>query len=152
MIEVRTATAQDGAFVAELCNRFAEFDLPPWRSAHEINSGTAWRMAQALDSMDERSTVAIAQDEHGRPLGFAWFHLMDDFYGGPPVTKLSEIAVVRNGTGAGAALMDAVERWARERGCGAIVLNVLQGNAHARDFYRKHGYEAEYTQMVRPLT
>lgn len=150
-MRVRAATAADGEFIAELCNRFAECELPPWRTAAEVNGGTAWRMTQALATADDRSQVVVAEDAGGTRLGFAWFHVIDDFYDGGPVAKLSEIAVVRDGTGAGAALMEAAEGFARRHGCDSIVLNVLEGNARARRFYRKHGFEPEYTQMVKPL-
>ena len=68
-------------------------------------------------------------------LGFAWVLLLEDFFTGADYCKISEIATARDGTGAGAALMNACEVWARDRGCTIIMLNVLRENAHARAFY-----------------
>jgi GNAT superfamily N-acetyltransferase len=50
------------------------------------------------------------------------------------------------GRGIGAALLDAVERFARDRGCGElrILSNVVRERAHA--FYRRCGYETVKTQ------
>jgi GNAT superfamily N-acetyltransferase len=151
VIRIRPATPGDRGFIAGLAHRFAEFELPPWRSARDVAEGTAWRLEEALGNRNERSAIVIAESAGGEPLGFAWFLLVEDFYTGRDVAKLSEIAVVRDGTGAGAALMEATRLWASEHGCNLIVLNVMEGNVHAREFYERHGFSAEYTMMVRKL-
>lgn len=150
-INVRRAVAEDRSFVLGLAHRFAEFDLPPWRSNVDVVDGTARRLEAALDDAGDRSAIVIAQDAGGEPLGFAWLLLVEDFYTGRDVAKISEIAVVRDGTGAGAALMTAAETFARERGCTLMVLNVMERNDRARAFYEKLGFAPEYTMMAREL-
>jgi GNAT superfamily N-acetyltransferase len=147
---VRTATAADREFVLGLSRRFAEFEMPPWRTREMVAAGTAARLDEALASMNDRSTIFLAE-EAGEPLGFAWVLIAEDFYTGRDVAKLSEIAVVRDGTGAGAELVAAFERWARERGCSLLTLNVMEHNAHARSFYERHGFAPEYTLMAKEL-
>jgi GNAT superfamily N-acetyltransferase len=149
-MRVRPATSQDRSFILGLSGRFAEFELPPWRSYDDVVEGTRRRLDDALSATGERSIFVIAEDA-GKPLGFAWLMLVDDFYTGRDVAKISEIAVVRNGTGAGAALMDAAERFARDHGCRLMVLNVMEHNAHARAFYGRHGFADEYTLMAKRL-
>ncbi|HET9028857.1 MAG TPA: GNAT family N-acetyltransferase [Candidatus Aquilonibacter sp.] len=150
-MRVRPARDGDREFVVRLAHRFAEFTLPEWLTARGVTEGTAAQLARALDDQHQRSAVLIAQDDRGEPLGFAWVLLVADFYGGPDVAKISEIAVGEDGTGAGSALMEACEAWARARGCSRIVLNVMEGNARARRFYERHGFAPEYTMLVKPI-
>ena len=148
---IRTATNRDRDFILGLSHRFAEFELPPWRTYDEVAGGTALRLDHALNAISDRSTILIAEGENGDRLGFAWLLMIEDFYTGEDVAKLSEIAVVRDGAGIGAALMEATRQWALAHGCRLIVLNVMEHNEHARAFYERHGFAAEYTMMVRPL-
>ena len=52
------------------------------------------------------------------------------------------------GQGVGALLMEAAEKWARERGCRGVILRsrVMRKEAHA--FYRRLGYTNTKTQEV----
>ncbi len=143
-------SAADEAFIVALAPRFAEFPLPPWLDPQEVASGTAEQLRRAL-RMDHGGTVLIAEGDDGEALGFAWLVLVEDFYTGRSLAKISEIATARDGTGVGSALMRAAERWAQEHGCERMVLNVVDGNARARAFYERHGYASEYTMLVKPL-
>ena len=96
--------------------------------------------------------ILVAEDDDAIRLGFAWVLLLEDFFTGADYCKISEIATARDGTGAGAALMNACEVWARDRGCTIIMLNVLRENAHARAFYEGFGYEPEYTAMAKVVS
>ncbi len=151
-MRVRPATIDDRRFILELAPRFAEFEMPPWRSRADVVEGTARRLEEALDAAGARSAFVVAEDDDGTPLGFAWLLVVEDFYSGRDVAKISEIAVARDGSGAGAALMEAAERFARERGCSLVVLNVMEHNAHARAFYARHGFAPEYTLMAKKLS
>ena len=150
-MRVRVAQTSDRDFIVGLANRFAEFELPPWLDAELVSGGTAAQLDRAIDAAHEHSTILVAEDDAGTRAGFAWVLLVDDFYGGHRLAKITEIAVARDGAGAGSLLMEASERWARERGCDRLVLNVMEGNARARRFYERHGYAPEYTMLVKPL-
>ena len=125
--------------------------MPAWLDRAKVTEGTAKQLARALEANDGRSAVLVAEDDDGTLLGFSWVLLTSDFYGGPDLAKISEIAVARDGRGAGSALMSASEDWAIERGCSRIVLNVMEGNRRARRFYAQRGFEPEYTMLVKPL-
>ena len=150
-MRVRPAVSEDRDFIVGLSARFAESRLPPWRSFESIVAGTARHLDAALASSGPRSQILVALGEDEASLGFAWVVLVEDFFTGEDVAKISEIATARDGTGAGAALMNACEVWARDRGCAIVILNVLQHNEHARAFYERLGYEPEYTAMVKSL-
>ena len=151
-MRVRPFTLEDREFIVGLSVRFAESRLPPWRPAEMIVTGTARQLAAAIDSRSPRSEILVAEDDDGARLGFAWVLLLKDFFTGADYCKISEIATVRDGTGAGAALMNACEVWARDRGCAIIMLNVLRENDHARAFYEGLGYEPEYTAMAKVVS
>lgn len=150
-MRVRPARETDREFVVRLAYRFAEFDLPPWLDRAEVTNGTAAQLTRALATVDDRSAVLVAEDDDGSLLGFAWVLLIADFYGGPDLAKLSEIAVAVDGRGAGSALMLASEQWALEHGCDRLVLNVMHENHRARHFYERHGFAPEYSMLVKPL-
>jgi GNAT superfamily N-acetyltransferase len=150
-MRIRDAGTPDRDFILGLADRFAEFELPSWRSRDVVAQGTARRLDAAIGRQSDDSIVVIAESPAGEPLGFAWLLLVEDFYTGRRIGKLSEIAVVRDGTGAGAALVAHAEGWARAHGAPLLILNVMGGNAHARRFYERHGFAEEYTMMVKPL-
>ena len=150
-MRVRTFTLEDRQFIVGLSARFAESRLPPWRTAETVVNGTARQLEAALVSRGPRSEIFVAEDDGGTPLGFAWVLLLEDFFTGGDYCKISEIATARNGTGAGAALMNACENWARDRDCAIVMLNVLRDNDHARAFYEGQGYEPEYTAMAKVI-
>jgi GNAT superfamily N-acetyltransferase len=150
-VRIRAARSSDGDFIAALSSRFAECDVPPWRTKDEIVNGTARRLAVALERGNTDDSAIFIAENHGGALGFAWTVIIDDFYTGEPVGKVSEIAVTRSGGGAGKALMQACEQWAREAGARLMVLNALEGNAYARRFYALRGYAPEYTTFAKLL-
>lgn len=50
------------------------------------------------------------------------------------------VAPDARGAGLGRALLDSVEAWARDRGCGRLALTVTETNATARSFYDTCGF------------
>lgn len=148
---LRPATDDDAPFIEALTPRFAECELPPWRTRDEIVRGTAGQLANALSGNGGEHSLLLVAEQSGERLGFAWVLLHRDFYTGEPIGKISEIATVRNGTGAGRALMLACEAYARERGARLMTLNVLEGNERARRFYAECGYAPEYSMFAKPL-
>ncbi len=150
-LQIRLARFEDAPFIVGLAHRFAESDIPPWRTRDEIVTGTERQLLRALKRGDERQSTIFIAENGAEPVGFAWALMIEDFYTGDLVGKISEIAVTQNGRGAGRALMRACEDWARERGARLVVLNALEGNARAREFYRRLGYGAEYTMFAKEL-
>lgn len=147
---VREAAASDREFILSLARRFVEFELPAWLRREEVIDGTARQLEHALANINARSTILIA-DEEGVRVGFAWVLMIADFYGGPDLGKISEIAVAEDRKGIGSVLIRASEAWARSRGAHRLVLNVMDQNSRARRFYERHGFAPEYTMLVKLL-
>lgn len=150
-MQVRPAIIEDREFILSLAQRFAEPNLPPWRNAKEVTNSTRHRLDEALTNVDDRSQFLLAEDQDSAPAGFAWMRLIRDPFTLRDVAKLEEIAVARDGTGAGRILMEAAEAWARLHGCKLLVLNVLEENHRARRFYERLGFRPEYTLMTKEL-
>ena len=150
-LTIRPATAADRDFILSLAPRFVEAGAPAWRATEDMISGTARQLERAIDAPGERAVIFVAESAHGTPAGFSWVVLVDDFYTGETVGKVSEIAVAQSRHGAGRLLMEASERWARERGVQLMTLNVLQSNESAREFYRALGYAPEYSMFAKKL-
>jgi GNAT superfamily N-acetyltransferase len=89
----------------------------------------------------------VAEDAEGRVIG--WAHVfMVPFIESGPNAELGGLVVDERyrGTGAGRALVERVESWARERGAADLCLrsNVVRGGAHK--FYQHLGFEVQKTQ------
>jgi ribosomal protein S18 acetylase RimI-like enzyme len=147
---VRAARADDEAFVVGLAWRFSE-TRPDWRTEDEVTRGTAAELRRAFARLDPGAALLLAEDTSGERLGFAYVVVHLDFFTHEPHGHLSEIAVTRDGSGAGRALMRAVERHVRERGLRFLTLNVHEGNARGRQFYRELGFEPNTRQYVKVL-
>jgi ribosomal protein S18 acetylase RimI-like enzyme len=90
----------------------------------------------------------------------AGFALCEEEEGGSPTwqwpqTFLSIVDLVvlprYRRQGIGEALLDAVEREARERGVAALDINAAAPNALARRFYERHGYRVDLVTYRKPL-
>jgi ribosomal protein S18 acetylase RimI-like enzyme len=151
MTRVREAHPGDGAFVGELVPRFVEHGAADGHTREEVIDGTRRVLSEALHGARRDDVFLIAEDEHGECTGFVYAVTEADFFTGEPYLHVSEIATVRSGDGVGAALMDAAETRARERGYRFVTLNVVDENAAARRFYERHGYTIGHHHFVKRL-
>lgn len=94
--------------------------------------------AQLRRHIASASAEVLVAEEHGQVHGGALLF----FRRGANKARLYSIAVAHaaRGHGLGAALLNAAERDARDRGCTAMQLEVRTDNAAAIALYEKHGY------------
>ena len=151
MLRLRDAGPEDEAFVVGLVPRFIEHGVAGGHTAEEVIGGTARVLAEALRAPREGDVFWIAVDDAGAPTGFVYAVTERDFFTGEPYFHISEIAVARSGAGTGAALMDAVERRARERGYRLVTLNVVDENHAGQRFYERLGYGLGHHHYVKRL-
>ncbi len=133
-----------------LAARFAE-TRPGWRSEREVVDGSEAELRRAFASPRDGSIVFIAEDRAGVPVGFAYGVVHEDFFTGESHGHLSELAVMRDGSGAGAPLVAAVEAHFRAAGLRFVTLNVNVANARAARLYERLGYEKQVVQFVKVL-
>jgi len=151
-VTVRSATPDDHDFVVETARRFAAFGPPPWRTAMEVVEGEVRCLDDYFDGRMPGCDLFIAEQGRER-LGFAFVEPHVDYFTHVEHAHLGMIAVAEaaQGTGAAAALLEAAERWARERGYATLTLNVFAGNARARAFYEKSGFSVETVRYTKRL-
>jgi ribosomal protein S18 acetylase RimI-like enzyme len=150
VVTVRAARPEDEAFVVSLSGRFAE-TRPAWRGEREVTEGTAVQLRRAFAEPTEGAAILIAEDAAGGAVGFAYAVLHDDFFTGELHGHLSEVAVAREGTGAGAALVRAVEQHFAALGVRFVTLNVNLANERAGRLYASLGFAPQVVQYVKVL-
>jgi GNAT superfamily N-acetyltransferase len=89
----------------------------------------------------------VAEDSSGRVIG--WAHVfMAPYIESGPNAELGGLVVLEDarGSGAGRALLDRVEAWARDRGAQELNVrsNIIRDGAH--EFYKHQGFEVQKTQ------
>ena len=152
-IRVRPARPDDREFVLETAKRLAEFGPPPWRSPELVVEAESRVLHQFFRSPLPETGLLIAETAGGKRLGFAYLETLVDYFDRKPHAHLAELAVARDaeGTGAGGALLQASEDWARAAGHSVLTLNVFEKNSHARAVYEKRGFRAETIRCVKLL-
>jgi ribosomal protein S18 acetylase RimI-like enzyme len=151
-LTIRIATPRDRAAIESLAARLADFDLPAWRTPGEIAEADARAMMASIRAGSPDDEVLIAQ-RNSEPVGCLHMQTTTDFFG----RRHAHISVIATsasaeGTGVGRALMSVAESWTRRRGLSFLTLNVFAGNARARRFYERAGFEPEtlrYAKVVK---
>lgn len=95
----------------------------------------------------------VASDERGEPLGLIALHPDADYFTGHlrAYVDILVVAAEAEGRGVGRALMEHAEAWARQHDCREVVLDVFAGNASARAFYERCGYQPDHIRMAKAL-
>ena len=152
-IRVRPAVADDRAFVLETAKRLAEFGPPPWRDPGLVVEAESRVLHQFFEAPRPDTGLLIAETEDGERLGFAYLETLVDYFDRKPHAHLAELAVTREaeGIGAGGALLQASEDWARAAGYSVLTLNVFEKNSHARAVYERRGYRPETIRCIKFL-
>lgn len=149
---IRSARPDEAAAVADLAVETFPMACPPSLSAHDMHAYidehlTAQRFAEHI-AHPERDVLVACDDTH--LLGYVLLFFSPDGAPAPDMGVtlatsglLSKCYVRRegHGKGAAAALLEAAERRAGERGVQGLWLNVNYDNHRAQRFYAKHGWE-----------
>jgi ribosomal protein S18 acetylase RimI-like enzyme len=131
--EIRIATPEDAAAIAQLLHRFnTEFDAEtPGVESLRVNAG---RLLEAGEM-----TVLLAGE---RPDGLALLRLRGSVWRGEPEAYLQELYAVpeHRGQGIGRALLEATMTTARHAGASSIDLATGEDDAAARALYESAGF------------
>ena len=147
---VREASPADVDFVVGLVPRFVEHGAADGHTRDEVVTGTSRVLRDAIERPVDGDVVFVAEDG-GAPAGFVYAVTESDFFTRERYVHVSEIAVTRSGDGVGAALMAAVEQWARDRGSRFVTLNVVEENVPAQRFYDRLGYAPGHRHLVKRI-
>ena len=144
MIAIRDLRADETPFLREMLYTALAWrpgvELPPrkWVLEHE-------QVAPFHKDWGRRGDTGLVADEDGMSLGLAWYRFFTaDEHGEGFVDELTpEVAVAvvdgKRGRGMGGALLEAIQRRAREQGVARISLSVDPDNP-ARRLYVRLGY------------
>ncbi len=116
-----------------------------------MTDGTAEQLRRAFEPPAAEGSALFIAETAAERLGFAYVVAHEDFFTLEQHGHLSELAVVRDGVGAAAPLMKAVQSYVVECGFRFMTLNVNERNARARRFYERLGFEAQLRQYVKVL-
>jgi GNAT superfamily N-acetyltransferase len=141
-LTIRPAIAADAAAIAPLLGQLG----------YPTTTDTVRARLESILAHADYATW-VAADEDGRVLGFAGactglYYERDGRYA--RLLALVTDAQVR-GRGAGAALAEAVEGWARSRGAGAVLVNSGLHRSAAHRFYARRGYVHSGVRLVKAL-
>jgi GNAT superfamily N-acetyltransferase len=91
---------------------------------------------------DDRNARAFVVSDGERVVGMITIHLRDTLNHAAPIAQITLLVVdetIRS-RGAGRALVDAAEKWARARGAKRIAVTTALDRVGAHTFYEKMGY------------
>lgn len=134
-IEIAPATPDDVPVLLALIGALAEYE----KLSDQLRA-TPEALREHLFGPRKYAEAVVAR-VGGEPVGYAlWFHNYSTFLAKPGL-YLEDVFVLpgRRGSGVGRALLRAVARVARERGCGRLEWSVLDWNEPAIGFYRRIG-------------
>lgn len=154
-IAIRSARADDLAWIVELVPRLHEFGPPPWRTIDQMNAAEHADLTRALASLDDAAALfAVAERQpDGVPLGFVYVGTSVDFFTGEQHAHVKDLVVAKAGEGQGVArrLLDAADGWTRERGYRFITLSVFPDNARALQLYERAGFRTDVLRMLKQV-
>ena len=151
MIRVRPYIFADREFILSLAPRLA-IGIARWRDTQKmIVTAQSW-ITSSIEQDGTKSSVFVAEDEHGERLGFATVSHNTHFTG-EGQAYIGELVTneAAEGRGVGKALAQACEQWAREQGYRILSLATGAANERALGFYRHMGYQDEDVTLVKLL-
>ena len=105
----------------------------------------------SIDADD--ADVLIVEDDDA-PVGMALVHVENPSrMSAEQAVELSRVVVTpgKRGTGAGKALVDAAEDWARQRGVPTLLAAIFIANEGSKRFWSALGFETWVERMIRPV-
>ena len=150
-IAVRPFSAEDQQFLTRVAPRIHPGQTVSPRDPEALDQ--FFSDLQRGKLLTEPGAEAFVATIDGEPCGVVSVHPDTDYFTGHPRAYVDILVVAREaeGKGVGRALMDRVERWARDRAFREVVLDVIAGNQGAIAFYERQGYRPDHIRMAKPL-
>jgi GNAT superfamily N-acetyltransferase len=148
MLKVRPATPADAPVIAALVRELAEYE-----KLLDQARGSPEDFRRELEAPNPVIHVLMAEWD-GEAVGFALYFFNFSTFVGRPGLYLEDLFVrpARRANGIGRALLRALARVARERGCGRMEWAVLDWNEPALRFYQSLGARQMKEWIIHRLT
>ncbi len=145
---IRPGTRRDISLIVRLIRGLAEYE----RLAHEVEATAARVRRHGFGRRRYFETLICERD--GRAVGFALYFFTYSTFLACPSLYLEDLFVVpdERGRGSGKALLAALARIAKQRGCGRMEWAVLDWNAPAIRFYESLGAKLRKDWILTRLT
>jgi len=149
---IRPTTPDDLPFIHAQAPRLAGVADLAWRTAEEVIHFQRAFMHETLEAPRPGAVTFLACAGEER-LGFIHAEPQLDIFTDRQCAYVPLLAVTpeAEGRGVAAALMAAVESWARENGYATVALDVFASNARGRAFYARQGYGEETLRLVKDI-
>ena len=150
-IAIRPFRAEDQQFLARVAPR-----MHPGQTASARDPAIFDRFFSGLadgNFLSKPGAQAFVATINGQACGVISFSPDRDYFTDHPRVYVDSLVLAQEseGKGVGRALLDYVERWAREHGFREVVLDVFAGNQRAIAFYERQGYRPDHIRMAKPL-
>lgn len=150
-IAIRPFVPEDQPFLARVAPRIHPGQTVSPRDPEALDRFFADLQRGKL--LTEAGAEAFVATIDGEPYGVVSVHPDEDYFTGHPRAYVDILVVAQEaeGKGVGRALMNHIERWARDRAFREVVLDVFAGNQGAIAFYERQGYRPDHFRMAKPL-
>ena len=150
-IAIRPFSAEDQPFLSRVAPR-----MHPGQTASPRDPAMLDRFFSDLGDenfLTKPGAQAFVATIDGQSCGVISFYPDRDYFTDHPRAYVDNLVVAREseGKGVGRALLDHVERWARDHGYREVVLDVFAGNQRAIAFFERQGYRPNHIRMAKPL-
>ncbi len=148
---IRDATSNDVNNILPLLPRLADFEIPAQRTPEHLWQGDAELLKQWGRGEAPHCIVKVAVADPNTILGTAIITLREELLSHQPSAHLEVLVIAKqaDGHGLGKALLQEVEKAAREQGVLSMSLHVFVSNTRARYIYEKLGYEEELMRHIK---
>lgn len=140
MLEIKEVDYSNPEQAQEMMDLLCEYALDPMGGATELASQTQNDLPKALAALPNAYSFIAYVDSKPAGLintfeGFSTFKCK-------PLLNIHDVVVSKKyrGQGISQAMLKTVERFAKQKGCIKLTLEVLEGNLPAQDSYLKYGF------------
>lgn len=146
------ASSNDLDAITSIMPRLADFAIPEHRDPAHLWQGDLKMVQQwaAGERADVDVCVACLSD---KVVGVAVLSERKELLSDEPSAHLEVLALEKSAEGLGiaSALMDEVDRLAKDRGAQSVTLHVFANNTRARSLYERKGFDGELLRCIKHL-
>jgi len=146
------AALDDVDDIVSIMPRLADFNVPVKRNPDHLWQGDLNMLHEWAAGKRNDVDICVACTAH-KLVGVAMLSMRKELLSSEPSVHLEVLALEKSAEGFGiaTALMDEVDRLARQRGAQSITLHVFANNTKARALYERHGFEGELIRCIKHL-
>lgn len=150
---IRPAEPADRDFMYGLAPRLAGVAKLPWHREADVLAFQHRYMNAAFARPRDETVTLVAATTGNERLGFVHAESATDSVTLEPCGYVTVLATTEaaEGKGVAAALMRAVEDWARGKGFRLLGLDVFANNHRARAFYNRMGYGEDSLRLTKEI-